>query len=204
MKMNKDFPSNLMSNLFLNPPNEVSPVLFEETLEYVMYTHLTSYEQKVINARYKDGRSLQSIANDNNVTRQAIHQTLRKALSKLSEPNCINALSQGIGISKLNETLYEQIPKAVDIDIKSFGLSIRSENALRDAGYETVQDLLDKTRCDLMRIKGLGVKSCREIENKLKLYGFKTKRDLAYDINILMSRYNLDKKQLIKCIEVII
>lgn len=52
-------------------------------------------------------------------------------------------------------------------------LTIRAENCLLRGGIQTVGDLLQKTREDLLKIRNLGKVSLIEIEEKLKSIGFK-------------------------------
>lgn len=50
-------------------------------------------------------------------------------------------------------------------------LSVRAENALRNAGFECVQDLRGKTDQDLLGLRNLGLKSLYEIREELFLRG---------------------------------
>ena len=63
----------------------------------------------------------------------------------------------------------------IDVDINrmlidDIGLSVRSRNALRREGIDTVEDLLDQTEETLMGIRNLGVKSVNEILLKIDEY----------------------------------
>ena len=56
--------------------------------------------------------------------------------------------------------------------VRDLELTIRSENCLLRGGIQTVGDLLQTTREDLLKIRNLGKISLAEIEDKLKSYGY--------------------------------
>ena len=56
--------------------------------------------------------------------------------------------------------------------IHELELSIRSENCLLRGGIQTIGDLLQKSRDDLLKIRNLGRKSLREIEERLASFGY--------------------------------
>ena len=59
--------------------------------------------------------------------------------------------------------------------IHELELSIRSENCLFRGGIQTIGELLQKSRDDLLKIRNLGRKSLSEIEEKLKSFGYELK-----------------------------
>ncbi|MBQ3655095.1 MAG: DNA-directed RNA polymerase subunit alpha [Synergistaceae bacterium] len=56
--------------------------------------------------------------------------------------------------------------------IHELELSIRSENCLLRGGIQTVGELLQRTRDDLLKIRNLGKKSLTEIEDRLLVLGY--------------------------------
>jgi len=54
-----------------------------------------------------------------------------------------------------------------NIPIESLGLSVRSYNCLKRNGVDTIDELLEKTMDDFMRMKNLNRKSLHEIEMKI-------------------------------------
>jgi len=83
----------------------------------------------------------------------------------------------GIVTEKETEIKKKKAPKAVEAKspkkmkvagLESLGLSPRVENALKDAGIESIKELKSKTKEDLDQVKGLGEKSVGEILKKLK------------------------------------
>ncbi len=60
----------------------------------------------------------------------------------------------------------EQDPK-LKMSIEDLDLSVRSNNCLRRAGINTVEDLINKSEEDLKKVRNLGTKSLDEIKKKL-------------------------------------
>jgi len=63
--------------------------------------------------------------------------------------------------------------------IHDLGLSSRSENRLKEAGIETIGQLMKKSREDLLQIDKLGKKSLTEIEEKLESRTLRSNDDKA-------------------------
>ncbi|MBQ7545316.1 MAG: DNA-directed RNA polymerase subunit alpha [Synergistaceae bacterium] len=66
----------------------------------------------------------------------------------------------------------EPLRKLFDRPIHELELSIRSENCLLRGGIQTIGDLLQKSRDDLLKIRNLGKKSLTEIEEKITSCGY--------------------------------
>ena len=62
--------------------------------------------------------------------------------------------------------------KALEMTIEELDLSVRSFNCLKRAGINTVEDLINKTDDDMMKVRNLGRKSLEEVINKLASLGF--------------------------------
>ena len=56
--------------------------------------------------------------------------------------------------------------------IEELDLSVRSFNCLKRAGINTVEDLINKSEEDMMKVRNLGRKSLEEVVNKLASLGF--------------------------------
>ena len=61
--------------------------------------------------------------------------------------------------------------KALEMNIDELELSVRSYNCLKRAGINTVQELVNKTPEDMMKVRNLGRKSLEEVLAKLKELG---------------------------------
>ena len=57
--------------------------------------------------------------------------------------------------------------KVLEMSIEELELSVRSFNCLKRAGISTVEDLINKSESDMMKVRNLGKKSLDEVTNKL-------------------------------------
>ncbi len=62
--------------------------------------------------------------------------------------------------------------KALEMTIEELDLSVRSFNCLKRAGINTVEDLINKSEDEMMKVRNLGRKSLEEVIAKLELLGF--------------------------------
>ena len=67
----------------------------------------------------------------------------------------------------LKEGNTEQPSKGQQMMIEDLDLSVRSYNCLKRAGIQTVDELTQKTEDEMMRVRNLGKKSLKEVEDKL-------------------------------------
>jgi DNA-directed RNA polymerase subunit alpha len=61
--------------------------------------------------------------------------------------------------------------KILEMTIEELDLSVRSFNCLKRAGINTVEDLINKTEEEMMKVRNLGKKSLDEVINKLHSFG---------------------------------
>ena len=62
--------------------------------------------------------------------------------------------------------------KVLEMTIEELDLSVRSFNCLKRAGINTVEDLINKSQDDMMKVRNLGIKSLEEVTGKLRSLGF--------------------------------
>ena len=67
--------------------------------------------------------------------------------------------------------------KILEMTIEELDLSVRSFNCLKRAGINTVEDLINKTEEDMMKVRNLGRKSLDEVVLKLKSIGFELRKE---------------------------
>ena len=67
--------------------------------------------------------------------------------------------------------------KLLELPIEEMDLSVRSYNCLKRAGINTVEDLIKKSRGDMLKVKNLGIKSIDEVIAKLESYGLSLRKD---------------------------
>ena len=67
--------------------------------------------------------------------------------------------------------------KILEMTIEELDLSVRSFNCLKRAGINTVEDLINKSEEDMMKVRNLGRKSLEEVVWKLASLGFNLRSD---------------------------
>ena len=65
-----------------------------------------------------------------------------------------------------------------EMTIEELDMSVRSFNCLKRAGIDTVEDLINKTEEDMIKVRNLGKKSLEEVIQKLHSLGLDLKRDV--------------------------
>ena len=72
------------------------------------------------------------------------------------------------------ETIKE---KVLEMTIEELDMSVRSFNCLKRAGIDTVEDLINRTEEDMMKVRNLGKKSLEEVIFKLQSLGLELKHE---------------------------
>ena len=67
--------------------------------------------------------------------------------------------------------------KVLEMTIDDLDLSVRSFNCLKRAGINTVEDLIQRTEDDMMKVRNLGRKSLEEVVQKLSSLNLSLKKD---------------------------
>ena len=67
--------------------------------------------------------------------------------------------------------------KILEMTIEELDLSVRSFNCLKRAGINTVEDLINRSEEDMMRVRNLGRKSLDEVVAKLESLNFSLRKD---------------------------
>jgi len=67
--------------------------------------------------------------------------------------------------------------KVLEMTIEELDLSVRSFNCLKRAGINTVEDLINKSEEDMMKVRNLGRKSLEEVIVKLQTLGFSLRKE---------------------------
>ena len=78
-------------------------------------------------------------------------------------------------IEVIAEPVDDEIDKVLEMNIDELELSVRSYNCLKRAGINTVEELVNKTSDDMMKVRNLGRKSLEEVLAKLKELGLSLK-----------------------------
>ena len=72
------------------------------------------------------------------------------------------------------ETIKERV---LEMTIEELDMSVRSFNCLKRAGIDTVEDLVNKTEDEMIKVRNLGKKSLEEVIAKLHSLGLALKKD---------------------------
>ena len=88
-------------------------------------------------------------------------------------------LAEGVNEAQsfMAEKNDNQKAQVLDLTIDELDLSVRSFNCLKRAGINTVEDLINKSEEDMMKVRNLGRKSLEEVIAKLDSFGFALKKD---------------------------
>ena len=87
--------------------------------------------------------------------------------------NLFVGLSEDVPMPNMVEKDEEQQEKSLEMTIEDLDLSVRSFNCLKRAGIHTVEDLINKTESEMMKVRNLGRKSFEEVMQKLASLGYK-------------------------------
>ena len=139
-----------------------------------IYTPVYKVNYSVENTRVGNvtdyDRLILEVWTDSTLTAQEAVSWSAKILSDLLEHFVV--LSEEIGTkSTVVEKSETQHDKVLEMTIEELDLSVRSFNCLKRAGINTVEDLIDKTEEDMMKVRNLGRKSLEEVMNKLAAMG---------------------------------
>lgn len=86
--------------------------------------------------------------------------------------NLFVGLSEEIGLkSTVVEKSEEKQNKVLEMTIEEMDLSVRSFNCLKRAGINTVDNLVNTSEDDMMKVRNLGRKSLEEVMHKLDAMG---------------------------------
>lgn len=66
--------------------------------------------------------------------------------------------------------------KVLEMTVEELDLSVRAYNCLKRAGINTVEELIQKTPEDMLKVRNLGKKSLEEVERKLAELGLSLKK----------------------------
>ena len=67
--------------------------------------------------------------------------------------------------------------KVLEMTIEELEMSVRSFNCLKRAGIDTVEDLINRTEEDMIKVRNLGKKSLEEVIQKLHSLGLEFRKD---------------------------
>ena len=79
----------------------------------------------------------------------------------------VELTDMAVNMEVMSEAQSDTTSKVLDMTIEELDLSVRSYNCLKRAGIQTVQDLAAKSEDDMIKVRNLGKKSLKEVQEKL-------------------------------------
>ena len=172
IKEKKEYPKNLLSQVFVNGLPTDLPDDITLVLEYIIQKTLTEREGRVLDMRYKRYMTMAAIGEEYGLRAERIRQIEAKAVRKLRHPSRSRYILMGMEgyinylrdtavderlreykkeiislekkIAELTDTEYEEEKNELEnAPIAELDLSVRTFNILYRAGYSTVKELLD-------------------------------------------------------------
>lgn len=197
----KEYPENLLAQVFVNGlptdlPDDVALVL-----EYIIQKTLTEREGRVLDMRYKRYMTMAAIGEEYGLRAERIRQIEAKAVRKLRHPSRSKYILMGMEgyinysrdtavderlreykkeiislekkIAELTDTEYEEEKNELEnAPLAELDLSVRTFNILYRAGYSTVKELLDADAEKIVSLPNLGLKNFSDLINVLSEKGF--------------------------------
>ena len=201
IKEKKEYPKNLLSQVFVNGlptdlPDDVALVL-----EYIIQKTLTEREGRVLDMRYKRYMTMAAIGEEYGLRAERIRQIEAKAVRKLRHPSRSKYILMGMEgyinylrdtavderlreykkeiislekkIAELTDTEYEEEKNELEnAPLAELDLSVRTFNILYRAGYSTVKELLDADAEKIVSLPNLGLKNFSDLIDVLSENGF--------------------------------
>jgi len=160
---NKILEGNVPVGLILTDSNYSPVTKAGYNVEYTRVGHDSSYEKL----------TLEVWTNGSMLPQEAVAYAAKILVEHFNKFLNVAEISEDITIEKDIEEVVEEGPQDASID--ELDLSIRSQNCLKRASILTVLTLASRSRDDMMKIKNLGKKSLKEIEDKLAARGLSFK-----------------------------
>ena len=197
----KEYPENLLSQVFVNGLSTDLPDDVALVLEYIIQKTLTEREGRVLDMRYKRYMTMAAIGEEYGLRAERIRQIEAKAVRKLRHPSRSKYILMGMEgyinysrdtaveerlreykkeiislekkIAELTGTEYEEEKNELEnAPLAELDLSVRTFNILYRAGYSTVKELLDADAEKIVSLPNLGLKNFSDLIDVLSEKGF--------------------------------
>ena len=197
----KEYPENLLSQVFVNGLPTELPDDVALVLEYIIQKTLTEREGRVLDMRYKRYMTMAAIGEEYGLRAERIRQIEAKAVRKLRHPSRSRYILMGMEgyinysrdtavderlreykkeiislekkIAELTDTEYEEEKNELEnAPLAELDLSVRTFNILYRAGYSTVKELLDADAEKIVSLPNLGLKNFSDLIDVLSEKGF--------------------------------
>ena len=136
-----------------------------------LYSPIERVSYEVGNARVGQDESYDKLVlevwtNDSIKPEEAIALASRILIEHLELVTKLDKIADATGF--MIEKKEDPTKKALETPIEDLDFSVRAYNCLKRAGVHTLQDLVNKSNSDVMKIRNLGKKSLKEVLDKVK------------------------------------
>ncbi|MBE7066111.1 MAG: DNA-directed RNA polymerase subunit alpha [Ruminococcaceae bacterium] len=156
-----------------NLPNGVIPI--DSIFSPIKKVNYTVENTRVGNVTDYDKLTLEVWTNGALTPKEAISQSAKILIDQLSVFVNLDEEEVVGEVMPKHEEAGSQKEKILEMNIEELDLSVRSYNCLKRAAVNTVEDLVNKTEDDMMKVRNLGRKSLEEVIFKLKSLGLSLK-----------------------------
>ena len=152
--------------LFVNKPNVIAIDSLYAPIERINY--------EVDNARVGQNNNYDKLilevwTNGSIKPEEAIALASRILIEHLEILTDLSSIADVSGM--MIEKTEDPKVKALETSIEDLDFSVRAYNCLKRAGIHTLQDLVNKSESDMMKIRNLGKKSLKEVLDKIRDMG---------------------------------
>ena len=136
-----------------------------------LYSPIERVAYEVLDARVGQDESYDKLVlevwtNDSIKPEEAVALASRILIEHLELVTKLDKIADATGF--MIEKKEDPIKKALETPIEDLDFSVRAYNCLKRAGVHTLQDLVNKSNSDVMKIRNLGKKSLKEVLDKVK------------------------------------
>lgn len=147
-----------------------------------IYSPVTKVNYKVENTRVGqitdfDKLTLEVWTNGTIKAQNAVSVSAKVLVEHLNLFDALRDDESSVNVQVLVDQSDVDSTKPLDMTIEELDLSVRSFNCLKRAGINTVQDLVNKSESDMMKVRNLGRKSLEEVIFKLQSLGYRLRED---------------------------
>ena len=136
-----------------------------------LYSPIERVAYEVLDARVGQDESYDKLVlevwtNDSIRPEEAVALASRILIEHLELVTKLDKIADATGF--MIEKKEDPTKKALETPIEDLDFSVRAYNCLKRAGVHTLQDLVNKSNSDVMKIRNLGKKSLKEVLDKVK------------------------------------
>lgn len=153
--------------------NAINTIAIDSNFSPVVKVSYSTSEMKISKNDFSDVLNIEIVTNGSIKAINALSMSA-KILSEHYQP-IINLNEEMNNYVVMHSELTNKNISSLAISIDELELSVRSYNCLKRAGIQTIQQLTDRTKSEIEKIRNLGKKSFKEIIKKIQDRNMKLK-----------------------------